>query len=86
MTKQLPNVSGAYIGFEALHVVRYQYIWFAVTPCVNLLARWSLFFENCLALFYYRGVRLFGCSGAFSVLKRTVLPINYYLRADGPVP
>ena len=32
------------------------YIWFAVTPCVYLLARQNLFLENCLALFYYRGV------------------------------
>ena len=41
------------------------YIWSAVTPCVYLL-------ENCLALFYYRGVDVQGL-GDFSVLKRTVL-------------
>ena len=43
-------------------MVRYQYIWFAVTPCVYLLSRQSLFLENCLALFYCRGVdnRAFG--------------------------
>ena len=28
-----------YIGFEALHGEVSMYIWFAVTPCVYLLAR-----------------------------------------------
>ena len=42
-------------------MVSYQYR-FAVTPCVYLLARYSLFLENCLALFYYRVV---DCSGVW---------------------
>ena len=31
-------VNGLYIGFEALHGEVSMYIWFAVTPCVYLLA------------------------------------------------
>ena len=40
--------------------LRNIYIWSAVTPCVYLLARYSLFLENCFTLFYYHGV---DCSG-----------------------
>ena len=69
-------------------MVRYQYIelnwielnvyiWFAKTPCVYLLARQSLFLENCLSLFYYRGVDLSDVRETSQFWKKTVLPFNY---------
>ena len=51
-----------------------MYIWFAVTPCVYIFTcQESLFLENCLSLFYYRGVDYRMFDGDFTVLKRTVL-------------
>ena len=80
-TKQ-PTMGSFFFLIKSLQKCKIYNIWFAVTPCVYLLARQSLFFRELIALFYYRGVDLSDCLGDFSVLsvlKRTVLLFNYYL-------
>ena len=63
-----------YLGFQPLHGEVSIYIWFM---CLSTCQVEFVFREMSFFILLPRR-RLIGCSGDFSVLKRTVMLINYY--------